>query len=62
MEKAQLSEKDLSQLLGGIDIEFLPRQIIDLLLDLPRPGGEQISEIGQRPGVHPAAGPFHFRE
>ena len=52
MGKAQLAEKDLSQLLGGIDIEFLSRQIIDLLLDLPRPGGEQIPEVGQRPGVH----------
>ena len=62
MRQAQLVKEDHAQLLGGVDIEFLPRQIIDLLLQLGSPRRQGLAKRGKRRRVHPAAGDLHIRQ
>ena len=62
MAQPQLAEEDLSQLLGGVDVERLPRHGIDGLLPLRDAGGQGVAEGGQGLPVHPAAGLLHLRQ
>ncbi len=50
--QAQLVEEDAAQLLGGVDVELLPRQRKDGCLGPCDPLGEHLSEADQRPPVH----------
>ncbi|CAN4017544.1 hypothetical protein AJOOGB_AJOOGB_04360, partial [Dysosmobacter welbionis] len=61
MGQAQLAEEDLPQLLGGVDVEFLPRHGVDLLFQLGAPPGQQIPESTEGLGVYPASGGLHLR-
>ena len=60
--QAQLVKQDAAELLGGVDVELLPRQLVDEgLVGLNTPV-QQDTEVGQRPPVHQHARPFHFRQ
>ena len=56
--KLQLSEQDLSQLFGGIDVEFLPGLLMNALFQLPDPFHQRAAVILQRLRLHPD--PFHL--
>ena len=62
MGQPQLAEEDLSQLLGGIDVEFLPGHAVDVLFQRVGLFREHFSEGHQRSLVHPAACQLHFRQ
>ena len=52
----------MAQLLGGVEIEFLPGQGKDGGLLLPDAGGEHFAEFPQGLLVHQEAGALHLRE
>ena len=60
--QAQLAEEDLPQLLGRVDVEALPREVVDLLLQGGGLPGEHLSEGRESPLVHPAARQLHLRQ
>ena len=57
--QAQLVEQDVPQLLGGEDVELLPRQAVDLRLQGVDARLELPAEVGQGLGVHQHPRPLH---
>ena len=60
--QSQLVKEDAAQLLGGVDVELLPRQRKDGCLGPLYPLGEHLSEADQRPPVHQHPFPLHLRQ
>ena len=60
--QAQVLKQDLSQLLGGIDVELLPGGGVNPLLQLADGVGQVRTEPGQGPAVHQEAAAFHIRQ
>ena len=50
--QAQLVKEDAAQLLGGVDVELLPGQLVDGGLHLVDALGEHLPELDQGPPVH----------
>ena len=60
--QAQALEEDLPQLLGGVEVELLPRHGPDLLLEHIDAGLQGLAEAGQGVLVHQDAGLLHLRQ
>ena len=60
--QAQVLKQDLSQLLGGIDVELLPGGGVNPLLQLADGVGQVRTEPGQGPAVHQEAAALHIRQ
>ena len=60
--QGKLLEQDLSQLFGGENVEIVPGQGPDLLLQLFDAGRQTPAEVGESLAVHQKARFFHLRE
>ena len=58
--QAQLVEEDAAQLLGGVDVELLPRQVEDVFLHGLDAHGEHVPKLGQGFAVHQKALRLHL--
>ena len=60
--QAQLVEQDLAQLLGGVDVELLPGQVVDAVPAAVDALGQHLAELGQRLPVDAEAALLHLRQ
>ena len=60
--QAQLVKEDAAQLLGGVDVELLPRQVEDIFLGGLDAAGEHLPEFGQGLAVNEKALLLHLRQ